>query len=817
MLSINDWAKIIRKEFLKHLQSINSKDACRNLSATSSNVPPLYKQNIQQFLIENKSNIYSRSLDLMRETTDVHPRTISVGIHMTILLELGSFVEKTPNLNSPLTNNIQMRALRFAVTKKNKSWIETTFSVFKLNEVPVKQIQDLVTELVNNRFYAEAAYIIIQRGLQKTRTLKEIPIPLLLEDKINVMEQYIEKCPETASKLITYLDSVRNKYNIIEELAEDTLVDVSKVKPERFASRTLNKLITRLMKKYNIKAECPFTNKEQNLKSLRFLIYKRYVEGSISADCFFEGLIKTIGSCKEILDDALIFVLRNNLDEARKLADHFNVPIEKRPYELQYDSSNSQQINWEENNDDWGDTSDWSPPPETKQESTASSHYEAYILTDIEQPISEEFLTLRLDLKDDVRFIDTPDGLQEIIDIVTAYDVIGIDCEWKPSFGVFSSNVQMVELMQIATWDNKITKIGFGIKSDWVNIKATLPKRAFCEPKNVLDLQNFFDWISNKHPNLIPTEDLFVPKDVKGLSKLTFILLKKYVNKDEQFSDWGRRPLRENQIKYAALDAFCLLMIYERLYEKCQSEGVDLQDCINLFTSGKISSQQMLDDKVNSPKLLNCDEKIQFDALPISKFKCIADTMLQGLGRNLRICGADVRILHINDRDMEVVEFAQSTGSVILTSGHRFHYLKRHVPAGKCCNVPNGICSYDQLKIIVRRFNLRLSKEDLLSRCVKCNSNKFKEMRSHELKELYTKKVTKYKHLELRYDGLNIYKFDEIEIFYLCYTCGQIYWEGCHHHRFRKKIEEVFEDESKEKGAGKIILQEEPQELITLD
>jgi len=37
------------------------------------------------------------------------------------------------------------------------------------------------------------------------------------------------------------------------------------------------------------------------------------------------------------------------------------------------------------------------------------------------------------------------------------------------------------------------------------------------------------------------------------------------LSKIEQLSDWNRRPLRKAQIHYAALDAFILIILYEKL------------------------------------------------------------------------------------------------------------------------------------------------------------------------------------------------------------------------------------------------------------
>ena len=43
-------------------------------------------------------------------------------------------------------------------------------------------------------------------------------------------------------------------------------------------------------------------------------------------------------------------------------------------------------------------------------------------------------------------------------------------------------------------------------------------------------------------------------------------MLGKKLDKREQISDWSRRPLREKQITYAALNAVCLLKIYHKSF-----------------------------------------------------------------------------------------------------------------------------------------------------------------------------------------------------------------------------------------------------------
>ena len=53
-----------------------------------------------------------------------------------------------------------------------------------------------------------------------------------------------------------------------------------------------------------------------------------------------------------------------------------------------------------------------------------------------------------------------------------------------------------------------------------------------------------------------------------SLSRLTESTLGYQIKKDRHCTDWTARPLCKHQIYYAALDAYCLLLIHDKLNGK---------------------------------------------------------------------------------------------------------------------------------------------------------------------------------------------------------------------------------------------------------
>lgn len=144
--------------------------------------------------------------------------------------------------------------------------------------------------------------------------------------------------------------------------------------------------------------------------------------------------------------------------------------------------------------------------------------------------------------------------------------VIGFDTETRPSFK--KGLIRMIALMQLSTEDTcflfrlnlidipeclshilinpEIKKIGLSLKDDFSAIR----KRMQLEPKNFIELQAFVKKFG--------IED-------NGLQRIYAILFGEKISKSQRLSNWEADILSEAQQKYASLDAWACLQIYNKL------------------------------------------------------------------------------------------------------------------------------------------------------------------------------------------------------------------------------------------------------------
>ncbi|MGK7390856.1 MAG: 3'-5' exonuclease [Candidatus Cyclobacteriaceae bacterium M2_1C_046] len=166
----------------------------------------------------------------------------------------------------------------------------------------------------------------------------------------------------------------------------------------------------------------------------------------------------------------------------------------------------------------------------------------------------------------DVVIIDNLSDVKEAIAELKQEPALGFDTESKPAFRKGEYNpVALIQLamshkvylfriniigfptglIEILT-DPEILKIGAGLRDDLVELR----RLQAIEPRGFLEL---------KHAAAM------AEINQQGLRKLSAIVLGFRISKSAQVSNWEKEELTEQQITYAATDAWVSLKIYEKL------------------------------------------------------------------------------------------------------------------------------------------------------------------------------------------------------------------------------------------------------------
>ena len=157
-------------------------------------------------------------------------------------------------------------------------------------------------------------------------------------------------------------------------------------------------------------------------------------------------------------------------------------------------------------------------------------------------------------------------SIEEAMDEINQFDVVGFDTEAKPTFK--KGQIRRISLIQIGTPDKvyllrithtgllpcivdfmenpDIIKVGIGLEDDF-NLLNNL---------QTFDNQGFLDL--NKKFEEIGAEKI-------GARNLAGMIMGIRISKSAQTSNWELEQLTEKQIRYAATDAWICLEIYNKL------------------------------------------------------------------------------------------------------------------------------------------------------------------------------------------------------------------------------------------------------------
>ncbi|NXI34108.1 MUT7 Exonuclease, partial [Galbula dea] len=667
-------------------------------------------------------------LDMLEGSSDWKGKGHSLGYYITTELDL--WIKEHPAVQQ---SGIKLKKLQGRVlgtlAQCPANLLDPLISIYQLHTADRNYLLEHVSHLYHKGDYKEAAILSIKLKLQPDQDVEKMCTPLLLQDKTNLVEDYVGEYPELQSKLLQILDTWCEPGFNIRDITRQ-YQGLSRYKPEKFNRKMLSKLIFRLLERFNVDpAFCPNVINQRHLRTLHYLFYKRFVEKTMTHENWTDHVQSTVGENRWLQGHLIqLLVSYCDLSTAARWAQRCSLPKEMLPYEVA-DELQKLQVQ------------------ERVEEATGAKSCEENKKKDYYQlPIPRA----------NIHFLQTWEETTQCWEkVLQPGQVVGIDMEWRPSFGMVGK--PRVSLLQIAlkdevflldlpqllkeaeTKDEKeklshfiqmlysdaaITKLGYGMSGDLSSLATTCPalKDTDKQARGVVDLLTVDKQVDILSPEKSPENRGFRQPE-KGLSLLVQHVLGKPLDKTEQLSNWEKRPLREEQVLYAASDAYCLLEIYEKLCKDPTSFGLSSDLTASLV--GKPSTKPRAKNQLNKqevPSGQQCQgskKETSSRPAPISpkEFSVVCDNMLQGLGRYLRCLGVDVRMLENEDDHRKAAEIARQEGRVILTSGLPYQTLQSQVAEGRCFSVNCSEKAKEQALQVLKHFNVQVSLADIFSRC----------------------------------------------------------------------------------------------------
>ncbi|XP_053817978.1 exonuclease mut-7 homolog isoform X5 [Vidua chalybeata] len=416
-------------------------------------------------------------LAMLESSSDWKGRGHSLGYCITTELQLWIKAHPAVPQSSTKLKKLQARVLGM-LSQCPTNLLDPLISIYQLHTADRNYLLEHVSHLYLQGNYKEAAILSIKLKLQLDQDVEKMCTPLLLQDKANLVEEYVAEYPELQRKLLQTLDMWCNPSFNIRDITRP-YQGLSKYKPEKFNHRVLSKLVFRLLERFNVdSALCPNVINQRHLRTLKYLFYKRFVEKTMTEENWADHIQSTVGDNRWLQEQLVQSLLRHcDARGAARWAQRCCVPPEMLPQAV---AEELQKLHIQDR----------------VEEVTKAGNYEASRKKDYYQlPIPRE----------NIHFLQTWEEMLQCWEkVLQPGQVVGVDMEWKPSFGMVGKpRVALLQLalkdevflldlpqlleqaeaegekeklphfIQMLYSDATITKLGYGMSGDLSSLAAT--------------------------------------------------------------------------------------------------------------------------------------------------------------------------------------------------------------------------------------------------------------------------------------------------------------------------------------------------------
>ncbi|TKR72855.1 hypothetical protein L596_020246 [Steinernema carpocapsae] len=725
--------------------------------------------------------------------------------------------------------------------------------------------------------------MIVHYKLQSRFEMREILPPLFFLRHGTTIDDYLDGHPEMQKAFVRWLDSLigMKLYELKRNIESYPMIPDSAV--DAISGKPLEKQVWRYLNRYNLSQELiPRSRKIRCEMGLRYIHVMLCSLNQIDVEQYIDHVQHAMRSSKELQLFFIQYLIRSrDYIEASRWArfcnfhERLSASSQLRPY-LQMDTQDAERF--------------------------------AEYMQDREIQIFETSPAEPYEYEGNiVDFVGGMAKLQALTELLksTRNSVIAIDTEFRP---MYITCVERVALLQLAVngrvflvdtltvqdeaeasrtaWKNFFDalftdetnlKLGFAFGGDVRVISASSPLLTDLDQrmKRVGCLIPLVHALLRKDPNLIT--GLGSNDEGKAQFKLldlTAAVTGRQMEKKEQLSNWDRRPLRRAQMDYAAMDVITVIEVYNKLKKMAESRKINFGECEDACILQFQPAQKKTPSRPKGRKIKadrdeigNLVEKLAKSGANGSRgvddVRFICDAMLFGVGKDLRKCGIDAEMC--NSHADIAAKMKEDPGRVIITSGKAFLKLQNLFPRNTL-NMETPANMMTNLESVLRTCKINVRKEDIFSRCQKCNFKSFVcvpfpimdwmmklmdksltaeernailvelasvpaqerygdyavdlQLRSEESIQFQTDKGAFVDVLKMTVKVPELQKPEEVKVklgalipavvtedkkfFRICGNCGKIFWDGGHIANHLEKLNDkgIFEEESPEPSAA---------------